>query len=404
MSLENNVYPKLASESECTGCLACVASCPQNALSHFIDNDGHIYVELDEKKCIECKLCENICNCSRHNFGTNELNKSHLFSGWSLNDVDRKNATSGGVFAALAREVLKRQGVVVGACMEGRGCKHIMITKVEEIKKLQGSKYMSSSMEGIYKIIEKELRHRIVLFSGVGCQCAGVLAYFENNCNKSRLITVDLVCGGIPSRIILDKYYDHHSSVDNIISYRRKDKYELQILENGEKKTLLNKNLPLHAFNCELTNRLSCYQCQYACAHRKTDITIGDLWNYNYMKEEHSKGISTIIVHSKRGMDLLNASDVLINKLQWSQCIPFCKRIVWGKSHIFLPRKKLVSYSKKLSYDKFTKLYCISMKPRDFCMEIFRLYRFTIMHVNDYMAKRYIKKIIKKYEINNREK
>ena len=398
MLSKNEKYPELASKNECTGCLACVDVCPTDALKKYMAEDGHIYVALDYDKCVKCKKCEQICKSSREKYGDNKLYKSQVYAAWSLNEEERKKATSGGVFAALARNIIEKGGVVVGAHLEGRECKHIMIEKIEEIEKLQGSKYMASSMNGIYKIIKNELSHRLVLFSGVGCQCAGVLAFFENSPYRDNLITVDLVCGGAPSHLLLDKFYDHYPKIEKIISYRNKDKYELRVLENGKERILYEKNLPLHGFNCELTNRFSCYQCQFACAHRLTDITIGDLWNYNYLVDEHSKGISSIIIHTKRGMSVLMDADILLNELKWSQCINYCKRIVCGKSHIFIPRKNLVTNSKKMKYDEFTKLYCIAMKPLDLKMEVFRIYRFLVMRFDDYKIKKYIKKLLEEFE------
>ena len=35
--------PNLANKKECTGCLACVASCKKNALSSSVDEDGQLF-------------------------------------------------------------------------------------------------------------------------------------------------------------------------------------------------------------------------------------------------------------------------------------------------------------------------------------------------------------------------
>lgn len=391
-------YPVLASISECTGCLACVESCTQGALMHYMGDDGHVYVSINRNKCVGCKACERVCISSRNNYGNNDLSKSKIYAAWSSDIQQRNKATSGGVFAAVAKYVLDNGGVVVGAYLDGRECRHIMITKSDEIEKLQGSKYMFSSMSGIYKVIEKEICNGLVLFSGAGCQCAGVIAYFEHNKYKNNLITMDLVCGGAPSHILLDKFYQSNPSVEKIVSFRSKDKYELKVLQNGEIKNVVGKSLPLHGFNCEMTNRLKCYDCQFACAHRRTDMTIGDLWNYNYMIEEHQKGLSTVIVHTEKGNTILKSADITLNSLKWSQCIKYCKRIVWGHSHIFYPRKKLVSNAKTMEEAEFKKLYCIAMKPSDLKMTIFRIYRFILMRINDFKVKQYIGLLLRKYE------
>lgn len=393
MSFQNEKYPKLANKKECTGCLACVDSCPKKAIGYYQGDDGHVYVYVKKEHCIGCRICERVCVSSRLNYGNNDLNMSQVYAAWSSNQEDRKYATSGGVFASLARYIIENGGVVVGACLQGKECSHILIDNVYDIKKLQGSKYMSSSMEGIYKTIEKKIRHGKVLFSGVGCQCAGVLAYFENNKYRDNLITMDLVCGGLPSRILLDKFYQENPDIEGIVSFRKKDKYELRVKEKGVEKIIDAKSLPLHGFNCGLTNRYSCYYCQFSCAHRKTDMTIGDLWNYDYMFDEHIKGISSVIVHSQRGKDFLEKASVVLNDIRWDECINYCKRIVWGKEPLFYPRKKLAEYSEKLNYEEFKQLYCMDIKPRNLKLFMFRIYRFVSMRLNSLIAKIYIRYI-----------
>lgn len=390
---EKNI-PQLAKKKECTGCLACVSSCPQGALSSYTADDGHVYVKINEEKCIGCKKCEIVCKNSRNCFGNNNLFESKIYAAWIKDNVIRKKSTSGGVFAAMAKTVIEKGGVVVGSSLENRECRHILISKVEDIIKLQGSKYLASSMDGIYQEIEKKISKGLVLFTGTGCQCAGVLTYFKNSKYKNNLITLDLVCGGYPSKILIDKFYEQHNDIDKIVSFRSKDKYILKVLKDGKVVEFKEKNLPLHGFNCELTNRYSCYNCQFAKAHRKTDITIGDLWNYNVFKEEHSKGISTIIVHSKRGEELLSDSDVIIKNIDWSDSINYCKRIVWGKAPVFHPRKVLAKNSKKMNTNRFEKLYCINMKIKDIDLFIFRIYRFIIRKIYESISNLYIKYIL----------
>ena len=393
-----NLFPVLAEEHDCTGCMACLSSCPVNAIQSRKGDDGHNYVEIDEDKCIGCKKCEKICQLSLSNYGDNDIRKSVVYAAWNTNSLDRLNSTSGGIFSAIAKTVLANQGAVVGATLEGRQCKHILISKVDDIYKLQGSKYMASSMEGIYNVIEEELCKGIVLFTGVGCQCAGVLAYFDKHKYRKNLITVDLVCGGAPSKILLDKYYLNNLDVEKIISFRNKDKYTLRIVKNGEIVNDNSKNLPLHGFNCDLTSRFSCYHCQFACAHRKTDLTIGDLWNYNIYKDEHEKGISTIIIHTEAGKNLVDNSNVELHQIKWKDCLCYCRRIVSGEGHIFRPRRNLARNAKNMPYENFVKLYCISMKPRDCILFVFRIYRFIVNRFLHFRIDYRINRILKKYE------
>ena len=53
--------PNLANKKECTGCLACVSSCNKNALSSYIDEEGHLAVRCNTEKCVLCHNCEKVC-------------------------------------------------------------------------------------------------------------------------------------------------------------------------------------------------------------------------------------------------------------------------------------------------------------------------------------------------------
>lgn len=393
--LKEKSLPQLAGENDCTACLACKNICPKQAIDHYLAEDGHVYVKIDSLKCIGCLKCQQICEESRLCYGKNDLSASELYAAWAENDKDRANATSGGVFAALATTVLKAGGCVIGAELNGFDCKHTVIYSVNDIHRLQGSKYMASSMEDVYTIITEELPYRDVLFSGLGCQCAGVLAFFKGFKTDYKLYTVDLVCGGVPSRILIDKFKEHYPDVIGFLSFRSKDKYELRVCtENGEK-TIKEKSLPLHGFNCGLTNRYSCFNCQFAKAHRNTDITIGDLWDYSKFTFEHQRGVSMVIVHNNVGLNLLSNSKIKYEKIAWEGTLLHNKRIVCGKDHIFKPRRELCVYSTNMNSESFRKLYTMDIKPYNLRLFLFRLYRFFVQRIINRQRQKKITNMLK---------
>lgn len=395
--LRERKLPQLANEFECTACLACENVCPKHAINHYIAEDGHIYVKVNPQKCIGCLKCQKICEKSRSYYGDNDLLSSKLYASWTNNDKDRSVATSGGVFAALARTVLKSGGCVVGAELKGFECKHSAIHVTEDIYRLQGSKYMASSMEDVYTIITEELKHGDVLFAGLGCQCAGVLAYFEEFKSTYTLYTVDLVCGGIPSRLLVDRFREQNPNIKGIISFRSKTQYVLKVQTECGEELIKEKSLPLHGFNCGLTNRYSCYECQYAKAHRKTDLTIGDLWDTSILPEEHEIGISMMLVHSQKGLELINCSSIRKQEVNWREVLMHNKRVVCGHQVIYRPRKELVANYKKLSKGRFKRLYTITMSPAEMDFFIFRILRYIQekRHAKD--NEKYIDSLISQY-------
>ena len=105
---------------------------------------------------------------------------------------------------------------------------------------------------------------------------------------------------------------------------------------------------------------------------------------------------------------LLN-SNIVLKDIKWSESINYCKRIVWGKSPIFIPRIALAKNSSKMKINRFNKIYCMSMKITDIDLYIFKVYRFIIMKMNDMISKIYIKYILIKnkhclYDANKGEK
>lgn len=394
--MEFNGKIRLAPESKCVGCFACVDICSQNAISIVYKEDGHNYVEINDKKCVACKQCENICNKIQHNHGNEAISESMVYGAWAKDSEWRKNGTSGGVFAAFAHKIIDNGGYVVGAYFDGYYCRHVIVDNHAKVKKLQGSKYVTCSMKNIYHKIKTCLEKGPVLFTGVGCQCAAVISYFDNNPYKERLYTVDLVCGGAPSRILLEKFFTNNKNIKKILSFRSKDKYELSVLYNKQKVTIPEKSLPLDGFNCGMTNRLACYDCKYAHVHRTTDITIGDLWDYTVLPEEHKKGISMIIVHNDKGKHFLSQCEIKKTEISWENALLKNKRTAYGHQHIFLPRLNLIKNARNMNELRFEKLYCIKMTWKDIDLMLFRIYRFIVMRLINYKAKKYIRSLISK--------
>ena len=376
--------------------MACVSACKNNAIKKQLKEDGHFYVAVDKTKCIECGACEKICNASLDEYGINDISKSIVLGAYAKDSNVRGNATSGGVFAAIAFEIIKQGGAVIGAHFDGYNCSHICIHDCSEISDLQGSKYVSSDLEGIHLTVENELKRHDVLFSGVGCQCASVLAYIREKKYTHNLYTIDLVCGGYPSRILLDKYLEENTGVERILSFRNKERYELHVLKNGIDVIDDTKNLLLNGFSCALTSRWSCYNCQFAKAHRNTNLTIGDLWDTSIMNQEHEKGVSTVIVHDQKGFDLLNMAEIEFQEIPWKNVLISNNRIVEGKQLVFFPRKKLIKFKDSLTYDRFLKLYCIAMTRKDIRYSAFRAHRYIFNTIQKMKTKRMIRKMLAK--------
>ena len=391
------IFPSLANDKECTGCMACVDSCNKGAIKRITDADGHVYVKVNSDACVGCLKCEKVCYNALHDYGNNVLSLSKPFAAWSRNVEFRKRGTSGGIFASLAKTIIDKGGIVIGADFDGLRCTHRVVSTIEEISTLQGSKYLQSNTEGIYKTIEKYIGTRMVLFSGVGCQVGAVLSYFNKHPKKGNLITVDLVCGGVPSSLLLESYLAHNKQVERISAYRDKSRYVLKGIVKGKNIELSNRPLPLFGFFSGFTNRYSCSDCKFAYAHRKSDITIGDLWGDKEFPTEHEKGISLVICHNEKGAELVSASDITTNDITWQQVLLYNKRIVYGKKHITKQRINLAANYKNYSYKKFNKIYSLNINPIDISNFSFKLTNYLRDKIENKKIQMFIKRLLEQY-------
>lgn len=230
-------------------------------------------------------------------------------------------SASGGIFAMIARGVLHECGIVYGAAMcidNGQlSVKHIAVEKDKELWRVQGSKYVESSTKGIYDHVLEQLNTgRKVLFSGTSCQVAALKAFVKKD--YQNLITVDLVCHGVPKADFLDDYihYLENKYQKRIIylSFRNRHLrpyYQLGITFNdGE-----HQNIPLRdssyyrIFMSRCGYRKSCYVCRYANVDKPADITLAD---YALTPQERvaygferTGLLSSIIVHTAKGEEVL---------------------------------------------------------------------------------------------------
>lgn len=356
--------PRLADIKTCTGCLVCVDTCPRKALLSCFNHEGHLFYSINEALCIDCGLCEKKCPVvSGYKYGKNVLNESLPYAAWSNDEQLRVKSTSGGIFASLAKYIIEHGGLAIGAQLLNNEVRHIQIDCIDDIYKLQGSKYAQSNTDGIYKVVISRLKEgRDVLFSGLGCQIAGLLSYIGNIQYSGKLYTVDLICGGVPSHFIIDKYLENNSEVKEIVAFRNKGRYEFSIVDKNDRVRVVpikERPFPLCGFYTELTHRYSCYNCRFNGAHRKSDITIGDYWGDTEYCDEHSKGVSVAVAHSLNGNELLKNSEITLHRIGWKNFLAHNPRMIDGVKTKYKSkeRKQLAVAFSSRSYDDLLRMY-----------------------------------------------
>lgn len=395
--------PYLADNHHCTGCMACVDACAQHTLVKYMGADGLVYVKRNEEQCVGCHKCEKTCPVvNGERYASNELKDSQAYVAYCTEETLYKRSTSGGVFASLAKHIIKKGGYVCGVVMEDNKASHIVTSSLSDIPRMQGSKYIQSDMQGIYRQISELLKAgEMVLFCGMGCQAAGVCAYFKHNRNRQNLYVVDMICGGVPSSHLVDKFLENEKEYTSIVGFRNKGEYVLSCCnQQGELVYLRNKRtLPLMGFFSDLTKRYSCGDCQFAGVERLSDMTIGDYWGSTSERQE-----SVAIVHTEKGRQLLKKLDnVKSYPIDW-RFLNHNYRCVVGKSYnnrrlqrIFLPW-----IFRRLSYTSLCGLYGCTFK-NPFWTIVF-IYNRIVCKIQRFFIQREKKAIINKLQTQFKNK
>ena len=305
----------------CTGCQTCRLVCPLDCISMKRDNQGFIYPEVDTSKCIGCGKCRNACPVS--NRVKDDLQIPDCYIAFNRNGQIRESSSSGGVFAEIARCIIEKSGVVFGAAMnEEQQVFTVACDSMEQVATTCGSKYVQADVGASYKEVASFLKKgTYVLYSGTPCQIGGLYAYLGREYDN--LITVDLICHGVPSPRAWAEYTEYlkrkHNSNIKSVSFRCKEsgwrKYSLKVVFNSESvfREDVTKNIYLKAFISHLILRPSCYCCSFKQVHRQADISLGDFWAANMLENlDDDKGISVLLVHSAKGKKFV---DLISRKL-----------------------------------------------------------------------------------------
>jgi len=228
-----------------------------------------------------------------------------------------KRSTSGGAFTALSDAILKEGGAVYGADFDEHfNVVHKRGETAEQRDGMRFSKYVQSSLAGIYEQIQNDLeKGRIVLFTGTPCQCAGMKARFETSLFKDRLVLCDLICHSVPSAKIWADYKKLLEEENNgkLTAVQFRSKKHQWKRENSNKGFLFSIN---NEPNYREDNRFydqfikgnfivrpSCYDCGFTDVKRASDITIADYWGIERFNEKlyDPLGVSLIMVNSEKG-------------------------------------------------------------------------------------------------------
>lgn len=308
-------------KDKCCGCTACMAICPKQCISMRQDEEGFLYPEVDKTQCIDCGMCEKVCQFLHHSPCREPIETVAA----KCKDVSMRLASSsGGIFTMLAEAVIGQGGVVFGVRFdENWNAVHDCTETVDGLAAFRGSKYMQSDMGDCYVRAKEFLESgRMVLFTGTPCQIRGLKNFLRKDYDN--LLAVDVICHGVPSSKVWQKYLKETSGDCNVTSVNFRDKrqgwrkYNISLgvisdkcLNTQEISCPFGENTYMQAFLSDLSLRLSCFDCQAKEGMSGSDLTIGDYWGIEKVLPgfDDDTGASVVIAYTEKGKDWFGKLD-----------------------------------------------------------------------------------------------
>ncbi|WP_293685863.1 Coenzyme F420 hydrogenase/dehydrogenase, beta subunit C-terminal domain [uncultured Phascolarctobacterium sp.] len=299
----------------CTGCGACVYTCPRKAITMKKSSEGFLYPAVEQKLCVHCDLCNSICPALVKN---EEAAEDSCYAVQLYDKQILRNVASGGAFYGIAKTVIEQGGIVFGVSNTGTCLEYKKVKTLAELQSLVGSKYYQCNLNSsIYKEIVDLSKSNTILVSGTPCMISAIKNL--KGIKHENLLTFEILCQGVPSNLVIKKFYANKEAINNskIVKhiFRSKDyfvgrdylnRYEY---ENGKVEHLVGGEDPLClSFQRQIFLRESCYRCKYANSSRVADFTAGDLWNYKLKEIDIKLGCSVLLCNTSRAKKFLEST------------------------------------------------------------------------------------------------
>ena len=236
----------------------------------------------------------------------------------------RLSSRSGGCFTAISDYVLEQGGTVYGCQLnEGLVAVHERATTKEERNRFRGSKYVQSDKNSTFVNVKEDLKAgRWVLFSGTTCEVTGIQSFLANT-DCSKLILVDILCHGVPSPLLWEKYKeyweDKMGSPASAADFRDKRKFgwasNLETIWFQDGKECSSKDYA-SIFYSHLGLRPCCYHCPYKSINHPSDFTLADCWGIDchLPSFNDNKGVSLLLINTEKATKMF---DVVCSDLNY---------------------------------------------------------------------------------------
>lgn len=359
---------EIIEKQQCTGCGACMATCPKNSITMQMDEEGFDYPVINQKTCIDCGLCQKVCPPLHFEERQENRKRENIiqrgYAARNKNYEERLVSSSGSIFAVLAHQILDQGGYVVGVAYDEHfNAVYKVIADKHELPAIQGSKYLQCKADRDTFIQIRDLlrKGKKVLFSGLACQVEGLRTFLRRD--YENLYCVDLICMGIPSPYVWQMYLKTYfpKEVVKAVNFKEKstgwNSFKLAITTNKQDFKQFGYLNPYFKSMFNTYNmRRSCFICPFKKMERAADITLADCWGASRLVPEidDNKGLSTVIVHSEKGFQLWNSLSPRIDEreLPLSDLVSGNTNMVENKVCDMKGRMRFYSLLNKGKYNK----------------------------------------------------
>lgn len=317
-------------DERCCGCGACAAACPKSCISMEADAWGFPRPKVDASECIDCGRCASACPVLSPGHADEVCS---VYWAKSKNDGELARSSSGGIFGLMASDVLASGGVVVGAAWneDRRSVSHVIVDDPSGLDAVMRSKYVQSTVPlGVYQGVRQAIKEgRRVLFAGTGCQIAGLRGYLGFQADFDSLLTVDVVCHGVPSPALWDRWaaYREASSGARLADVNMRSKttgwlsfsatYEYEAEKGSSpmvESSVFRDDWYFKAFLSNACLRPSCFTCpvKRSCG---SDVTLADYWGVQsaHPEVDYSGGVSAVICNTAKGDAAFKAISIMLD-------------------------------------------------------------------------------------------
>lgn len=253
-------------------------------------------------------------------------NTPSVYAARSTDDEIRSQSSSGGVFTELARQTIESGGVVFGSRFDEElnvVCDYT--DTIEGLAPFRGSKYVAGRIGNAYKDAQAVLSSgRQVLFSGTPCQIAGLRKFLKRDYDN--LLTLEVVCHGVPSLEVWRKYLDSIMPSPSRVNFRTKPRgwknYHVAIDSSS---TPFYHNRYMHVFLSDMALRESCYNCRVKNGASGADLTLGDFWGIENIHPEidDDRGLSLVIVRTRKGAEAIGNAKMKLHEEEYEEALRF---------------------------------------------------------------------------------